>query len=193
MLVFGNHCRKKNPLYTLQVPSWLIKKHKKSPIAFKPTPVMALRFLGTSPDSSTIVPMLTSICLQICFNYERPKDNMPTELSPLVQYFKKLLAVATERKPLVIFLDSLDQLSPVDGAHSLAWFPISLPPNVKLVISTLPDYCGIMDTMKKMILKEDNYIEIQPLGPELGGIVLKSWLAKNNRTVSNYSAVNTWF
>jgi hypothetical protein len=57
--------------------------------------VMAVRFLGTTPGSSTIVPMLTSVCSQICVVYHQPMDDMPEELSPLIQHFKKLLTCAT--------------------------------------------------------------------------------------------------
>ena len=41
--------------------------------------------------------------------------------------------------PLVIFLDSIDQLSPDNESYEMAWLPKQLPANVKIVISTLPD------------------------------------------------------
>ena len=79
------------------------------------TPVCILRFLGTSPDSSSIIPLLHSLCEQICINYEAERADIPGELSPLVLHFKKLLMLATHDKPLIIFLDSLDQLSGANG------------------------------------------------------------------------------
>ena len=69
-------------------------------------PVIIVRFLGTTPDSSSIYPLLKSICSQICHNYQKPSDNIPLELSNLTNYFKKLLECATVEKPLFIF--SLD-------------------------------------------------------------------------------------
>ncbi|ELT99709.1 hypothetical protein CAPTEDRAFT_120103, partial [Capitella teleta] len=95
------------------------------------SPVLILRFLGTSPDSSSVIPMLTSLCQQICYNYNVPNDDIPEDLSPLVQHLKNLFLVATESKPLILFLDSLDQLSAADGAHQLAWLPVELPPHTK--------------------------------------------------------------
>ena len=44
-------------------------------------------------------------------------------------------------KPLVLFLDALDQLSDGDNARSLIWLPAELPPHVRLVVSTLPGEC----------------------------------------------------
>lgn len=53
--------------------------------------------------------------------------------------FPVFLSSATKELPLVILLDSLDQLSPLDGARKLTWFPRKLPLHVKFIVSTLPD------------------------------------------------------
>lgn len=55
------------------------------------------------------------------------------------QQFPKFLSNATKEQPLVIMLDSLDQLSPLYGARKLSWFPRKLPAHVKFIVSTLPD------------------------------------------------------
>ena len=56
---------------------------------------MAVRFLGTTPGSSTIVPMLTSVCSHLSVVYEKPLQDIPEELSPLIHHFKKLLTCPT--------------------------------------------------------------------------------------------------
>ena len=55
------------------------------------------------------------------------------------QQFPKFLSNASKEQPLVIMLDSLDQLSPLHGARKLTWFPRKLPAHVKFIVSTLPD------------------------------------------------------
>ncbi|KAK2159956.1 hypothetical protein LSH36_143g06049 [Paralvinella palmiformis] len=148
-------------------------------------PLMLIRFLGTSPDSSAIIPLLTNLCKQIDFHHQLSNEDIPEEMSPLVQHFKNLLTLATEESPIVIFLDSLDQLSPSDGAYQLAWLPVILPPHVKIVVSTLPNYHGIIESAKRLIESEENYIEITPLGEQLAATVMQMWLARANRTVSD--------
>ena len=57
-------------------------------------------------------------------------------MDKLVTYFEEkinLLSMDT-----VIMLDSLDQLSPENGAHKMSWLPSYVPDNVKIVVSTLP-------------------------------------------------------
>lgn len=146
---------------------------------------MILRFLGTTPNSSSIIPLLTSLCKHLVWLYELPDDDyIPDELSPLVQHFKKLICSATEEKPLVIILDSLDQLSGADGAHQLAWLPTTLPPHVRLIVSTLPNYFGILDTLRSMIEVEENYVPVLPLGENLSATILSFWLKNAKRTLT---------
>ena len=97
------------------------------------TAVRLVRFLGTTPDSSSIGPLLRCVCQQVNFIYQVADTNIPTELSQLINHFKRLLEKATTDKPLCIFFDSLDQLSSADGAHSMSWMPPTLPNHVKLV------------------------------------------------------------
>ena len=52
--------------------------------------------------------------------------------------FRTLMGNATKKRPLVIILDSLDQLDSLDGGRHLHWLPRQLAPYVKLIISTLP-------------------------------------------------------
>ncbi|KAJ8313494.1 hypothetical protein KUTeg_008055 [Tegillarca granosa] len=159
------------------------------------TPVLVLRFLGTTPNSSTIIPLLVSLCNQISFMYDLPTDEIPDELAPLVMHFKKVITCATEEKPLILCLDSLDQLSGSDGAHQLAWLPTTLPPNVKMIMSTLPRMYGILDTLKNMIEVEENYVQVLPLGTNLSETILKFWLKNSNKAITDeqWEIVNEGF
>ena len=105
--------------------SWFLSKNC--------TPIRLVRFLGTTPDSSSIGPLLRSVCQQISFLFQVPDNTIPVELSQLINHFKRLLEKATADKPLSIFFDSVDQLSSADGAHSMSWLPPTLPNHVKLV------------------------------------------------------------
>lgn len=119
-----------------------------------------MRFLGTTPDSSAIFPLLTSVCSQLSFLYGASLETIPDDLSQLVNHFKNLLKNASFEKPLYIFFDSLDQLSPMNSAHSLSWLPISLPKHVKVVVSTLPNYFGILETLQNMVELPNNFAQV---------------------------------
>ena len=63
---------------------------------------------------------------------------------------------------------SVTNNSCVSGAHQLAWLPVSLPEHCKLVVSTLPEYYGILEKLRKMVQLEENYLQVTPLGQNLG-------------------------
>ena len=63
-------------------------------------------------------------------------SDVPGDYKSLTKHFEILLSKATKDSPLFLFLDGVDQLSPDDGALGMSWLPLSLPPNVKVVLST---------------------------------------------------------
>jgi len=68
----------------------------------------------------------------------------------------------------VLFLDSLDQLSDQDDGRSLRWLPTSLPKNVHIVVSTLPNTGGCLAVLKTKLKQEssaDFYLEVRSVLP----------------------------
>ena len=67
----------------------------------------------------------------------------------------------------------------------MAWLPTTLPPNVRLMVSTLPRMYNILDTLQVMIEVPENYVQVLPLGENLSGTILKFWLKNAKRTISD--------
>ena len=143
-----------------------------------------LRFLGTTPDSSSIFPLLKSVCCQLSYLYGVSFSAIPDDLSQLINHFKALLSHASAERPLFIFFDSLDQLSPMNSAHALSWLPISLPKHVKCIVSTLPNLYGISDILEIMIEIPENFVQVQPLGENLSIGILNRLLRNISRCIS---------
>lgn len=55
------------------------------------------------------------------------------------EYLKTCLELAADQHPVILILDSLDQLSGDDGGLQLEWLPKTLPSNVYMILSTLPE------------------------------------------------------
>lgn len=60
-----------------------------------------------------------------------PFEDIPDDLVPLTAYFKHLLTSATKEQPLIVFLDSVDQLTGTQDANKVSWLPTRLPFNCK--------------------------------------------------------------
>ncbi|KAG1650116.1 NACHT and WD repeat domain-containing protein 2 [Nymphon striatum] len=148
-------------------------------------PIVLLRFLGTTPESSSVGPLLTSICKQICYNYALPWNSIPDELVPLISYTRKLLSIASSDQPLCIFLDSIDQLSGQNKSNRLTWLPMTLPENVKVIVTVVSsekseDY----RLLKELIAENKNFVLVKPLGVEVALEILKVWLSDAKRSLT---------
>ena len=65
--------------------------------------ILAVRFLGTTPSTSSIETALHSICQQICYNLEIPLEEIPEEFVPLKNFLRMLMDVAL-KKNVIIFI-----------------------------------------------------------------------------------------
>jgi hypothetical protein len=54
-------------------------------------PLLIVRYLGTTPDSSSLAPLLTSICQQLSYTFMLPFEDIPDDLVPLTAHMKELL------------------------------------------------------------------------------------------------------
>ena len=64
----------------------------------------------------------------------------------------------------------MDQLSDQDDGRSLRWLPTSLPKNVHIVVSTLPNTGGCLAVLKTKLKPESNtdfYLEVHYVSPFL--------------------------
>ena len=68
--------------------------------------------------------------------YNQDLSDIPGDYRSITEYMRTLLSLATAEKPLCIYLDGVDELSPNDGALGMSWLPLTLPAYVKIVLST---------------------------------------------------------
>ncbi|KAJ1465179.1 hypothetical protein T484DRAFT_2027873, partial [Baffinella frigidus] len=101
---------------------------------------VVIRFLGTSPASSAVQPLLSSVCDQLRRCYGKD-GQVPSDFKELKAYFRKAVAEwPSEEQPLTLFIDSVDQLDDSNAGRRLEWLRVAgLSPHVRLVVSTLPD------------------------------------------------------
>ncbi|XP_060534320.1 NACHT and WD repeat domain-containing protein 2 [Cylas formicarius] len=154
-------------------------------------PISIIRFLGTTPDSSALTPTLISICQQISYNFMLPFDGIPDDLVPLTAHFKQLLMLSTKEQPLLLFLDSVDQLTATADANKVSWLPTRLPKHCKIVVSCAceesnPEVSKEYHILRRMIDVPENFVEVRALGEELAMQVIKMWMKTACRDLTNY-------
>ena len=92
----------------------------------------------------------------------RIDEAIPGNYHDLVGHFSLLLQYSSIDRPLYIFLDGVDQLSPSDGALSLAWLPLKLPQSVRIILSVSSEvkYRCYHITMSLLKNVEECFIEV---------------------------------
>jgi hypothetical protein len=148
-----------------------------------------LRFLGTTPSSSSISQTLISIIYQICriFSIQTPRIKFENQ-SQITNFLRALFStiyVEYPQKKLVIILDSVDQLQ--QDAYNLEWVEFFLPPNIKMVYSTLPAHEGILQNFRmrgQHLDENENFLEVESLDASTAHSILSDWLKRESRRLS---------
>ena len=141
---------------------------------------VVVRFVGATPDSSNSRALLDGLCREISRRYGGDEATIPSDYQELVRDFPDRLALATESRPLILFVDALDQLSNAAEASSLSWLPAELPPHVCLIVSTL---AGTSSRALDGRVPESGRVELQPMAGGEAATLLDAWLQEAGRAL----------
>ena len=133
-------------------------------------------FVGASPESTDHRRLLRTICAELkrelALVEEVPEEDekLPETLATFLQ------AGARKRGRIVLVIDALDQLSPLEGAHGLGWLLEYVPEQTRLVVSTLEGDC--LDALRR---REAEEIVLPPLEAEEQRQIVETMLGEWRR------------
>jgi WD40 repeat protein len=131
------------------------------------------RFIGATPESSNGLTLLRSLCQEIARRYGQPED-VPATFNELAIIFSDRIKLATRERPLLVFLDALDQLGSHDPAAAAEWLPVQLPPYCRVVVSTIEVPAA---------LRRAELIVVEPFSAAEADQALALWFEEVQRTL----------
>lgn len=146
-----------------------------------PAAVVIERFVGATAASSDGASLLRDLCREISSEYGADPE-VPSAYRDLVEAFPRHLELATAERPLLLFVDAVNQLSDADHARGLAWLPTALPEHCALVVSASTEPPESRRSLEAK-LPEDHLLELEPMPVEEAGLVLDLWLQDAHRTL----------
>lgn len=100
------------------------------------TAIICARFIGGVPGSDSLYELLGGLAAEITQARGLPSPPPPADIAAAREAFQETLAASSADRPLVLFLDAVDQLDRADGAWQLDWLPRKLCPHTRVVVST---------------------------------------------------------
>jgi hypothetical protein len=161
--------------------SALVAKAVELAQAAHPRAQIVYRFIGATPGSSDGRGLLDGLCREISRRYGASEDDVPLDYRDLVPDLGKRMGLAGADRPLILFLDSLDQLSASQGARGLTWLPAELPKHVSLVVTTREEE----RSLEKLQAKRAVELHLGGLLREEGKELLSQWLVSVHRTLQD--------
>ena len=146
--------------------------------------VVIFRACGTSAASSGALELMCNVGAQIAEAYGLD-HRRHIDFDAQVSEFHRCLSASTSERPLILFIDSLDQLSNQHHERSdpWRWLPTDarIMPNTTIIVSVLPDTkYGILQAIRAR-LSVEWLLEICGIRPLEALAVLKQWVANERR------------
>ena len=150
-----------------------------------PETQLVYRFIGATPGSADGRGLLAGICRELARRYGADESEVPSDYQELSSDFRERLGSASAERPLYLFIDSLDQLSPSQGARRLTWLPDRLPEHVRLVVSTRPgETLEPLRHCLESLEAANRLVEVGPLESADGDELLALWLDDARRALT---------
>lgn len=148
-----------------------------------PRSQVVVRFVAATPGASDTRSLLDGLCRQISQAYGADQTTLPSDEQGLAEEFPRRLALATSEKPLLLFLDALDQLSNLGSSRgpNFSWLPSELPEHVRLVATSLPDVLGLKYIEAR--LPDTQKLLLERMTREEGNQLVTYWLRQAARTL----------
>lgn len=129
------------------IANWAKEYRERHPEVF-----MVTHFIGGTAESADYVHLLRRVMEEIGERYEPVREGqgegaIPSDPKKIVEAFPLWLAKAAARGKFILILDALNQLEDRDNAPDLGWLPAYFPPNIRVILSTLPGRS--MDALKR--------------------------------------------
>ena len=95
-----------------------------------------------------------------------PFENIPDDTVPVTAFLKELLKMANKERPLLIFLDSVDELTGSQDSNKMSWLPLKIPPHCKIVVSCTyeegnPALMQDVNFLRQLFEDDDQFLEVR--------------------------------
>ncbi len=138
------------------------------------------RYIGATSDSTLVTSLVLWVLAEIRDAFGLDGELPATQLQ-ILQEFPDWLELASLSGPLLLVLDSLDQLAPDLDAHYLGWLPLNFPTAVRLVVSTVPGH----PTADVLLRRGFNPLKIEPLLEKEAKALCAKYLGIFGKTLDN--------
>jgi len=142
------------------------------------------RSIGVTPRSTDLHQLLFDIARELAPGSEALAEE------EACGSFMTALAQAGSNHKVILWIDGLDLLTSQHEAHFFAWFPTSLPGNIKLVASANPDaeqvHAGLTALRNRM--PPEQVLDLGPLPQDAGPRLMHALLCREGRTLQPVQA-----
>lgn len=131
------------------------------------------RYIGGVPGTESLMTMINDLAADITRIYGQPVLPNSEDTKTLAEAFVIALSYASAKRPLIVYLDALDQLDGESNAWMLEWLPKELPEHVRVVASVRS---GTISEHSARLRYPISLVDVPPMNSAEGQAMLRACL-----------------
>lgn len=152
-----------------------ILAHASMQLARDPHTEVLSRFVGGVPGSESLIQLLNSISADLAVRYGIIEPLIADSTEQAAENFKQALSLGRSDRPLVLFLDALDQLDSTTNIPLLEWLPQGLGPHTRVIASIRTNATA------QTVSQKFRCLQVPPMSQREGAAMLTACLASHRR------------
>jgi WD40 repeat protein len=144
--------------------------------------IVCVRFIGGVPGCESLYELLGGLVGEITQARGQTAPDPLKDTAAAREAFQQILQASSAERPLVLFVDAVDQLDRADSAWQLDWLPRKLSPHTRVVVSVREGPALVAARWRY----PRSLVQIPPMKPREGRQLLAAWLA--SRREAHYNA-----
>lgn len=149
--------------------------------------VIIARFIGGSPGADSFYDLVTNLTTSIARSYGQTPPPLPESLSEAQENFRWALKLSSSERPLILFIDALDQLNDKEATLIFDWLPKPIG-HTKLVASMRSDSSSITSKQQADLLM----LELPTMPQNEAEQMLQAWLNDTREALYNAGTVSSY-
>ena len=144
-----------------------------------PDDMVLMHFVGATPDSTQVAPMLMRIMGELKRHFALPTE-VPTDPAWIRQSFPGWLEAAASKGRVVLVIDGLNHLEGDRDSLALSWLPRQVPENVRLILSTSSG-----ELQEELARRNYPTLDVEPLEKADRKQLIRQYLAQYSKTLDD--------
>ncbi|KAM4702112.1 NACHT and WD repeat domain-containing protein 2-like [Discoglossus pictus] len=145
---------------------------------------LLVRFAHQFTDTMSLGSLMSGLCHQLADIFQKDISTQYDDVNKLRECFVELLSASSKKRPVILIIDAIDQVTYDGNLQTFWWIPVPVPEFTKIIVSVTKERSKECDIVKLLHQNQILLLEVKPTRKECND-TLRLKLLENKRRITS--------